>query len=135
MVRAGKPSTSSGKATFGFNLTCDENGNLTGDWTYHDKAAGVDVSGFIPAEAEVPCEEGTPGGIVEIPTPYQAQHCKEADPNDCFGVALITVDDSNTGGEPPKGDLLSIQLSGGPFDGYSNVNLVLGGNLVATNTQ
>jgi hypothetical protein len=119
-------SAASGRATFGFNITCDGS-YLTGNWVYHDKAAGVDVTGTIPSET-FPCSNGGPtGGLFEIETPYRAQHCK----TDCEGTAFIAAYDDGTG-KPPKGDELSIELDGGPYDGYENEGDVQGGNLEVT---
>jgi hypothetical protein len=113
------PGKYGGKATFGFSLTCDENSNLVGDWTYHDKGAGVDIAGTVTADDAVPC-----GSITEV-VPYRAQHCS----SNCTGSATITVTDSGDTGRF-KGDHLSVSLSGGVYAGYSNSQNVQGGNLV-----
>jgi hypothetical protein len=120
----------SGKATFGVNMTCDGNGNLVGDWTYHDKAAGVDIAGTVTADAGIDCNSGSPGGEATWYFDYTAQHCT----GDCSGTAELTVFDGNTGGKL-KGDTLSISLAGGPDDGYSNSGPVRGGNLVVTGAE
>ena len=116
----------SNKATFSFNITC-VNFFLTGGWVYHDKAAGVDAEGTVPANSFC-LPDGTPGGTFDLTGSYTAQHCKSA----CTGSVHIVATDSNLGGKPVKGDHVSVVFTGGPFDGYENEGDVLGGNFFVT---
>jgi len=127
-------SAQGGKATFGFGLTCNGNGHLTGGWVYHDKAMGVDVGGTLtdssgaPDGGPVACTAGSAPGSGLWTLRYTAQHCR----SNCVGVAVIGAEDTGLTG-PSKGDGLSIELSGGRYDGYSNARRLGGGNLTVTN--
>jgi hypothetical protein len=118
-----------GRATFGADLTCNENSHLVGSWTYHDKSAGVDVAGTVTDADAVFCNQsGTPGGSVSWFGTYTAQHCSGA----CTGSFDVTVVDSNGNAGRIKGDTLTITLTGGPNAGYSNTGEIRGGNLKVT---
>jgi len=122
------PGKNGGKATFGFNLTCNSNNHLVGDWTYHDKSAGIDIAGTLTDEDAVPCDpNGLPGGLGEWTLPYTAQHCSGG----CSGLVDIAVIDANEIGKL-KGDELSISVLSGPDAGYEYENEISGGNLEVT---
>jgi hypothetical protein len=120
--------SNSSKATFGFDLVCDGSNHVVGPWTYHDKAASIDVAGEVTADDNIPCDSGVglPPATSTWHVSYTAQHCS----SDCSGTADITVTDSGINGKPPRGDQLTISLTGGVDDGYENDGTVQGGNLI-----
>lgn len=118
-----------GKATFGFNYTCDE-GTQRGQLQYVDHAPGaggpkqvrfhgdfgIDFDDCIgPGEPQPP--------IVFAVGTYEPQPTKLGP----GGVLLLFLVD---GGEPgTDDDVFEIILEGGIYDGYMNGGPIIGGNI------
>ena len=107
-----------GKATFGFQLTCDkETGDIQGQFQYNDHAAGVAFHGVVQDHAD-DCRVEVPA--VGDPLPYGGvytpQPKKLGDPGD-LEIAL-DVD-----------GCLWVTLTGGIHDGYSHGGCQEGGSL------
>ena len=116
------------KATFGGNLSArDTDGDLiadtfSGQWQYHDKAAGVsfhvnDVQFGLEVDLAGPYPVGDFIGT------YRAQPAKLGS-----GTVLIIVSDL---GDTDLGveDVVAVFVIDGPFAGYSNVQQLGGGNI------
>lgn len=116
------------KATFGGNLSArDTDGDLladsfSGQWQYHDKAAGVnfhvnDVQFGLEVDVSGPFPVGDFFGT------YRAQPSKLGG-----GNVLIIVSDLGDSGLGVE-DVVAVFVIDGPFAGYSNANFIGGGNI------
>lgn len=107
----------SGKANFGFNVTCDSNTNtLAGPWNYNDKGAKVNIAGDMSSMSN-PCS-----GVSFLPQSYASTYTVQGNCTaDCTGTAQIRVYDSGNHGSM-KGDCLAIQLTPTGDSYYSYLN-------------
>ena len=103
-----------GKATFGFQLTCDEEtGAIKGQFQYKDHAQNVGFHGVVQDESDG-CM--VPGTELFYEGRYTPQPKNLGDPGDLV-IALA--------GE----GCLSVTLSGGVHGGYSHSGCLEGGNV------
>jgi hypothetical protein len=108
-----------GKATFGFQMTCDPDTNeASGQLQYHDHAANVAFHGVV---------DGVPNqcGYGEYTGTYTPQP-KNLGPG---GTFLVEVTD---GSYADQSDTFEITLIGGVYDGYSNAGELGGGNITGS---
>jgi hypothetical protein len=124
-----------GRATFGFDLACRD-GWFVGEWTYHDKAAGLNLHGTVTptsglwdpfewTESGYPCEDTTAPGSIDLPLVYTARPCRDVCEE---GHLYVSATDTGRAG-PDKGDYLSIEVFDGPAAFYENSGVLRGGNL------
>jgi hypothetical protein len=116
------------KATFGGNLTArDTDGDLiadkfSGQWEYHDKAAGVDFHvDDVQFGLEVDLDGPYPVG--DFFGTYKAQPSKLGGGN----VLIIVSDLGNT--DLGVEDVVVVAVLDGPFAGYVNAQQLGGGNI------
>lgn len=118
-----RSATGSGKAVFGFNMECPAGSNTqSGKLAYTDLGAGVAIkaTGSGPA-AEGGCQSNSQGAGAFSGT-YRATNGPDG-----TGRFLLIVNPARSG--HAKGAAFSLQLTGGPFDGYSNSGPVLQGSI------
>jgi len=114
-----------GKATFGFQLVCDDD-RVSGQLQYNDhnfvlEDTKVKFHGVVDPAAIV-CNGETNEGIFS--GTYTPQP-KKAGP---AGIFIVQVEDNGEPG-PSMGDSFEIMLTGGIFDGYINGGPLEGGNI------
>jgi hypothetical protein len=103
-----------GKATFGFQLTCDqETGKVKGQFQYNDHAHRVAFHGVVKDEIEN-CEVDGTDPFYE--GSYTPQPKKAGDP----GTFRVELDGDNC---------LKVTLTGGVHDGYEHSGCLGGGHL------
>jgi hypothetical protein len=119
-----------GRATFGFDLTCNPNSHEVGTFSYKDKLAGINVNGTLTDAMSVQCQNGdTPVTVIRT-APIQFQPCNGGICR--TGFADFTVTDGQTNGHV-KNDRLGVTLHDADgFDVYDNEGPVLGGNLTTS---
>lgn len=141
-----KSEEGNGKATFGFDIVCNESsGKLNGAWVYQDKASGVNAHGKLTnrkggwfktssgtERGGVPCDmSGSPfyetsTGYLQLT--YRAAPCPK-DGSSCYGRGVVKIEDGDEIGRD-KEDKLTVKFKSGPFAPYYNSKWTGGGNLV-----
>lgn len=102
-------------AYFGFTWNSDSNGFVaSGSW--HDGWVRFKLDGGMFLQTPSPCAH-TSGTYVST-----------SKSNPGSGNVYMTICDNGEPG-PTNGDTLSVQLSDGPYDGYSDSGTLQGGNL------
>jgi hypothetical protein len=114
------------RATIGFTGTCEPDsytsGTFTGSLSYIDRSTSAPRVSFVLTSGDcwVDFDES-----LHIEGTYQAR------PKGDSGTVNISFVDTGTTG-PSKGDSISVDISGGAFDGYQHSGTLLGGNITIT---
>ncbi len=124
------------KANYGFNSSsCD--GEVKGNFNYHDKAAGIKINGAVTATGQ--CVNSTDAtdtntncsntcSVGEYVVEFDYESKSQSSPGNGSGVACLT-----DGGNGNSADSVVVFLGSGPFAGYINSQDVSGGNIKAHN--
>jgi hypothetical protein len=125
-----------GKATFAFNGKCTnttlENGDVIGEvkgqLQYNDRPADVKfhatLQGTVFTGTATPCEDQEANESTEE---FAGEYRVSGGPKESEGIVDLIVADN---GEPGiNGDVVSIELIGGRYSGYTNLGTVQGGNV------
>lgn len=116
------------KAHFGFKMEAisaygdDIADYAVGQLQYHDKAAGVSFHGTIDNGVRHDGVLYQPADVGQFVGTYRPQ------PNGNGGRLRIYVYDRGTQG-PSKGDVVIVECHGGDYDGYTNAQVLGGGNI------
>lgn len=134
-------------AHFGGNFHCDDSSDLaflTGQFQYRDPSFTKedsrgkerslqihvslnDVAGF-PVFSFASCEEADDFLSQFFGEGYRADYCPQPKKLGACGEATILIEDVGQQG-PDKGDIISIELAGGFWDGYVNGGPLLKGQI------
>jgi hypothetical protein len=126
-----------GKANFGFNgSSCEDPQNPSGQFNFHDMGEGVKMQGGVIAAAQ--CDPGgadcqdsgetCPAGAYFIGVGYVSKNPKSPGTGEA-GVCLRARGDEQASG--PKGEIVKLSVSTGPFAGYTLENLPVQGSINA----
>jgi len=139
------PGATSGKANFGFNINgCKD--PATSNITFHDKADGVKLKGWVTEAATCPtldslcgkcayiyhevCDDVKGSGFSFIgaaKVAYTSKNPKEPDTFDDIEdqEAILCISDRGEGANDPP-DFAAIYIKSGPFEDYANCGEVSG---------
>ena len=139
-----------GEAYFGFNFTCDVNerakqAEIKGQIVYHDSPSTIDgvefpeirLIGIVDpfyVEGVLTCEEAVERlPVARFGGTYRSQDLTPGVPRRAKDgrFRVLVYDQGEPGGsrEDITGDGFSIQLTGGPYTGYTRAGYIEGGNI------